>query len=82
MKLPILTFTVSISLFSGVLAASDEAGSASELARLAAQLELVIRVDGGREVLIETTDGVKYYPGDRVQLINGRSGTRVRRVRN
>ena len=43
--------------------------------------ELIIRLESGEEVLIETTDGVKYFKGDSVQLISGSNGTRVRRVR-
>mgnify|MGYP000027954462 CR=1 FL=1 len=44
--------------------------------------ELIIRLESGQDVLIETTDGVEYFEGDKVQLINGSRGTRVRRVRH
>ena len=43
--------------------------------------ELIIRLENGEEVLIETADGVEYFEGDQVQLISGSRGTRVRRVR-
>lgn len=43
--------------------------------------ELIIRLDSGEEVMIETTDSSRYFSGDRVQLIGGANGTRVRRVR-
>lgn len=43
--------------------------------------ELTIRLESGQGVLIETTDGVDYFEGDKVQVISGSRGTRVRRVR-
>ena len=43
--------------------------------------ELIIRLQNGEEVMVETTSSAEYYPGDRVQVINSSRGTRVKRVR-
>lgn len=43
-------------------------------------MELFILLENGEEAPIETVDGTEYFEGDRVQLIRGLNGTRVRRV--
>jgi outer membrane lipoprotein SlyB len=43
--------------------------------------ELIIRLDNGEDILIETTDGAEYFKGDKVQVISSSRGTRVRRAR-
>jgi outer membrane lipoprotein SlyB len=69
------------SLIGGAIGGAIGRSSDRRRAKSIQGTELLVRLENGEEVVVETTGHSEYYPGDRVQLISSSRGTRVKRVR-